>query len=879
MRIHSLTLDNVRGIEHLELADLPETGVIVIHGENEAGKSTILDALDAVLNQRHGAKNSAVKQLQPVHRDVPPEVFLHATIGPYTFKLRKQWLSRAATELELVAPQRANFKGREADDKLADIIAEHMDAELAQTLFMRQNAVPSGIKAVGIPSMTHALDREVGEDSTGTEDTELLQRIESEYQRYFTPKGKPVKEITQRIEKIAEFTALLEDKRREKDRLGERVDEVDRKHREIEGIRSELPDAVREVEELQKQFVTAQKTKDAADQAAERAYHAEAALKRILADKQHRELLVERLELAKANRTALAAQVSELSAKTKAESDKIAELELHRDTAVEQEKKARKALREAQNLRDNTRASSKLTALRALIDDWHKADEEVARLRSELPERTISDDDVSAVEDASNELLIQKRLREASAAKLIISRPTSGEVLVDDTPVELSGETFIELHDGTRLELDNFAATFQAAATSSDSVSAVENAEHALSELLDELGCAELAEVRLKRDQHREVTAQLSSAVDSRKSILGTREIDDIKAEIENLEEQLDSFRESADALTEEEAERRVQENQEAFDQASILARSAEAQLGGWAARKAHTELEIVRARLQAAEEAVKTATSELDTQLEKLSDEDFALKLHEATTTHETTRKALELAREELEAARPDLAESLLNGATARVENLKKRESDAHIRIVELTSHIETAQGIAEEVDQLEAKVAQLSTEADRVQRRADAVNLLRSTMHSYRDAARKRYAEPFARALNRYASIVFGPEVSFELDDDLQVVERSLAGATVPLEQLSGGAKEQLAVLTRFAIAELASGGTEAGSVPVVVDDALGSTDPQRLKLMNTLFNTVGMNNQVLVLTCYPQRFDRVNTAARHSIDDLKSTGENPH
>ena len=32
MRIHRLELTNVRGIEHLVLDELPETGVVVIHG-------------------------------------------------------------------------------------------------------------------------------------------------------------------------------------------------------------------------------------------------------------------------------------------------------------------------------------------------------------------------------------------------------------------------------------------------------------------------------------------------------------------------------------------------------------------------------------------------------------------------------------------------------------------------------------------------------------------------------------------------------------------------------------------------------------------------------------------------------------------------------
>ena len=53
MRIHRLELTNVRGIEHLVLDELPETGVVVIHGENEAGKSTIVEALDVAVSYTH----------------------------------------------------------------------------------------------------------------------------------------------------------------------------------------------------------------------------------------------------------------------------------------------------------------------------------------------------------------------------------------------------------------------------------------------------------------------------------------------------------------------------------------------------------------------------------------------------------------------------------------------------------------------------------------------------------------------------------------------------------------------------------------------------------------------------------------------------------
>ena len=50
---------------------------------------------------------------------------------------------------------------------------------------------------------------------------------------------------------------------------------------------------------------------------------------------------------------------------------------------------------------------------------------------------------------------------------------------------------------------------------------------------------------------------------------------------------------------------------------------------------------------------------------------------------------------------------------------------------------------------------------------------------------------------------------------------------------------------------------------AVPVVVDDALGFTDPDRLAKMGEVFDTVGAHGQVIVLTCTPGRYSSVADA----------------
>src|ERR1700704_1933415 len=51
MKLHRLVLENYRGIEHREIV-LPDSGVIVVSGANEIGKSSMIEAIDLLLESK-----------------------------------------------------------------------------------------------------------------------------------------------------------------------------------------------------------------------------------------------------------------------------------------------------------------------------------------------------------------------------------------------------------------------------------------------------------------------------------------------------------------------------------------------------------------------------------------------------------------------------------------------------------------------------------------------------------------------------------------------------------------------------------------------------------------------------------------------------------
>lgn len=879
MRIHDLVIDNFRAIEHLELHDLPDTGVIVIHGDNEAGKSTILDAIDTVLRERHSAGGKKIKVFAPVGRDASPEVTLTATVGETTFTIRKRWLKGKLAELQIHSPVHKNFTGRQADDELARLIAEQMDANLASTLFLRQGELEPGIAAAGIPSISQALEAESGGDHCGEEDTALTQAIEAEYSRYWTASSppKPKASVTAKADAVDAARAALRTAQTEVDSLSAFVDEVARREAEIRAADAELPEATEELTQREAEYDQASKLREKTQTAADGLARRTAARERAERDVNERATLAARVAALQGQEQELREQLAPAQQARDAESEKIAELTEALHSAKARVSTARAALRQAEHARDSARASRRLTEVTDQLHRIREASEAYATLLQSAPSPEVTDADVRALEEADSELTLQRRLRDAASAKLEITAD-GATIQVDGESLAVDGTETVAVFEGTQLTLGEFGVVFRAAQGARDSGRAVEDAEASLARALEKTGCDTLEHARAARDACKAHEAELKAARQRRDDALAGTGADELEAERDRLTAQVEELAASLDgdvaAQDEQDAELAVKQAQLALEEAERDVDAADAALKPYADKTAASELTVLHTKLEAKESEASHAATELEKAEQTVSTETLARSVEAALEEEREAKQEHATLAAELADADPELAQQMLDGAKTRLRNLEKRKAEAHNRVTELTGRIEIAAGAAEKADRAAAELDAAETELARTTRRAEAARLLRDTMHAHRDAARARYSAPFNDAIRARARVLFGPSVDFNLADDLTVSERTVDGVSVPLEQLSGGTKEQLAILTRFAIADVVTASGATAPVPVVVDDALGATDPERLARMNSLFTQVGKSAQVIVLTCFPQRFDRVAAARMLSMDELKSS-----
>ena len=236
---------------------------------------------------------------------------------------------------------------------------------------------------------------------------------------------------------------------------------------------------------------------------------------------------------------------------------------------------------------------------------------------------------------------------------------------------------------------------------------------------------------------------------------------------------------------------------------------------------------------------------------------------LDAATQAARTAQGSLEAAEAELQAADPDSLKAKLDNARGAVRRAMADLRSSQERQIELRSRLELQgeQGLHTRLDGAIIRLRNLEREHESIEARARAAVLLHDTFERHRQEARQRYMEPFKQRIEELGRIVFNSSFEVELDDDLRVARRTLDGDTLTLDQLSTGAQEQIGVLSRLSCAAIVS--PNGGGAPVIIDDALGWSDPERLRSMGAAVSAACGECQVIILTCTPGRYANIGNA----------------
>ena len=811
----------------------------------------------------------AVLDNQPLGRDVGVEIEVEVSLGNYRMTYAKSYVRSRSTTLQIHEPAPETLTGRQAHDRAKEILNQNVDTALLWALWLNQGVSLDQADLSEQTSLGAALDRAAGRSADGDAEEPLFQRCQSEYERYFRADGKyrqPVQSVIDRydaaivkVESLTKSIAELDDKN----------DECERLVKDIARLESRLSEQSKTLEGLELRQSEVTRVSQQVDGLRTELTLAKERLERAKSDRDRR----------RSEAKAIAKSQDELDGfnlTAQALGSQVADAAKALETAQGEVESARAALNASQRLLSLRRAdhtnlleSAGVEGLESRLETAKQSSENARAAQSFLNDCRITDALLAQIEEKERKILVSRATLDNEGASVEIVSRVAQQIVLDGEPTDVSDGQRVERSAQPRLAFSIpgvIDVTVSAGQGSQQLATDLAALESDLAALLESAGADDVKAAR-RLDQRRiQEEGDLKRERRALRQALGDSSIPDLENQIAQTRERADRYladRDSdvamppdANAAGEEarQAERQASEKQTAFDRAENDAKSARGDFD--AIRSKQVEL---NANIKIASDRLESDKQSLENARETESDEAIANKVKSLSKAASDADALLSNAKSQLAEMDPDGLKARLETAENIVKGLETqiRERENDLRDARAFLNARGEDGLHDELDRAKSELERAEREKTGVESRAAAAKLLYETISRRRDETRARYQAPFREKIESLGKIVFGPSFSVELDDDLRVKNAMLRDAPLEFDRHSTGEREQIGLLSRLACASIVS---EDGGVPLVLDDALGWSDPTRLSDIGAALNTGARDCQVIALTCMPDRYSQV-------------------
>jgi len=496
------------------------------------------------------------------------------------------------------------------------------------------------------------------------------------------------------------------------------------------------------------------------------------------------------------------------------------------------------------------RRRADLASLLGKVEAYEKDGQRQAAI---LRNMRICQDDMDILTRLSAEIATAKTVRDALAATLRIDYTA-------DRRVSLGGEDLpagceIPITRPLHLRLPGIGDLHLAPGSdgSGQTSASPEDIQHRLTEHLQKLGLATMEDARAELTRRNDAERALALAGQSVLALApaGPGALAAELADQEDIAEtqpqdNIDPEVLGAAVSLAEDADRKAQDDQDA------------------ARRSRDSAVDIATTAKARHDVACEAQAAHIDRSLPQEAFENL-VSLHAQSQS-----KAAEIAASigRLETAAPDVeaAEALVLRLTSARDNAERDRERRLERLNTLTGVIRARaeDGVETRIEEVRGQLEQAKSRAARYRFEVDALRELRDTLEAARKSARDAYFEPVKKEIAPLLAILHG-DAGVEMDPDTMLpIRLTRDGACEDIETLSGGAAEQIAILTRLAFARLyARGGRQ---IPIILDDALVFCDDERITRMFTALTRSSKDQQIIVLSCRTRAFDDLGGTRVH-------------
>jgi len=871
MRFLRLRVANYRGIDTREVNFGP-LGITLVQGPNEAGKTSLSEAIGILFEYFDSSRHRNVDAIRPVHRDEGPEIELQAESGPYAFTYFKRFNKRPETRLAVTRPKPENFTGREAHDRAEAILRETLDVDLWKALNIQQGEAIQQPNLAKQTSLSAALDQAAGGRSSDPQQEGLFDKVRAEYGLYFTPGGaekKDFQEARKLQTAIQAEMVTIEGQIRAIEKDIERSAALQRELGRLKKQEKEQEGAVASYTALLEEIVSLENALAAARLRLESAQKSEQSACR---DKEERQGLID----AVANGVSAHGDLQE-SSKISLSALKPAEEELTKALATFNEAEGRK--READELAALRRADFDyynnklhLEQLKERKDRIDGARQTAAVAEVLLARNKVDSRALKAIQEAERGLLTAEAQLETGAANVLLRGLAECQLQIDDATVMLGRDEvrMLSIAERTRLTIPEALDIEITGGAGTEGLSGkVAAARRTLERACKAAEIGNGDEARLAFEQRRGAERDIEAKETIEKENLRDLTYEELERKLIGLQQSVPEYlgrrgqepvlcpdlesakKEWANA---ERAQKRASGQWDEARKSVDAARTVRDQLNA-----GHQE---VRVKLEILAKDLNQARANLDGARKTVPDDRLDANLADAARVVSDEDSSVRSAEASWRARNPERVKASVETARGSLRTTQTRLTAARTELTEVQTRLKIhgEEGLHEKLNAAQSRFEHMEKDNRALFRRAAAAKLLFETMRDGRDEARRAYVAPLKEKIEHLGRLVF--DVSFEVDvnEDLQIAGRTTNGITVPFDSLSGGTREQLSLLFRLSCSMIVA---KDGGTPLILDDALGYTDPERLRSMGIALARAARECQIVIFTCVPERYSNVGEA----------------
>ncbi len=878
MRLRKLSVNQLKRFTMpTQLGELGD-GLNLVVGPNELGKSTLLDALRAVLFERYSSRARPIMTLQNDRSGAAPVVELVFEVNGDEYTLTKRFVKSPLARLQ--CPDGTLLEADAAENELRNLLgfAEAGNrGATSETLGMwgvlwvqqGQSFGRPDLPDSALASLSAGLESEVGTVLGGRRGRELPQVIEQQRGELVTAaQRRPRGVYKDTLDNVSELEKRLSEQQQQQLEMSETLEQLAATAARLKRLEDGSQDRIdqEELTEAQEQLGEVMRHDLQLEAAHSELQNLQGQLEQ--AEHAQSERASRRAEL-KADQEQLRQETERLEELQEHEGESLAALDELRQAATDAEAAVEAAMQSEASWRrilDRITRSAELNDLLRQQSDVETAQERLADAQRQAEQIKVTDESLQRIRQAVD-IAEQANARLSVAATHISFEIPSdrlagieadGVPLTDPpTTVEAVEPIAITIPERGRILIE------PAVADRDQLLRAEREAKAELQAALGEVGAKTLADAQILRDQRRdlEITAGVARQELERLAPPGGApalqpRIDELRQALETLPAEEDTVQMPQRDHAEAALDSAQTELQKARDEERVAREAVDERAR--AVSDLRVEVRTLQNTVGSQTELVERRDERLRSDAEAVPDQQLAAASDTAAQAVTEQQQAVSSLEEERPASARTQLEARISRLRTAIEQRASSRVDLRIEIVRLRERIEVhdSAGIDEAIEHTQHELEQATRRRDRVERELEVLDLLAETLRAAEGEARERYLAPVVDRVHPYLQMLF-PNAEIGINEDLYITGMSRhAGYEESFDHLSMGTQEQIAVLVRLAFAEMLI--DQGAPAAVILDDALVFSDDQRMRLMFDILSHAAQRVQILIFTCREQLFE---------------------